>query len=457
MARWWTLRKLDSLEPTKRLAAVEKLVAEGTPDAAAHLVLALSDEDEDIRQRAADGVATFGGPETAMRCVTLLAEGDTTARACAARALGLVGGPRDCAALAERLMTEVDLIVREAAAEALERLGWKALSYEEQICFAIARRRFGAAAELGPAAIQPLLGVVFDTPWYIPQGLVGALGQLGDIAMTALLAGPESHERWDSFSPDADRVRRAWRDVQHGVGDLRDDQLNVTAEIQAPIAGTLNLATDVGAHLVDAESGATFEGGPNRLLGSFMGVAHECPSCGAPQRGLMLDELARECLTRPHRLVACAACVTFYRVPASVFAPGCLRRLATCPEPLAAALAGMPHREVLLPDWGVAIFTANARRVGDPVDLSWDGKDPCPVCRSDAGHQLEEVRLPCAGCRAELRLPTRAIRRETETIVRCKRCEASTRIPASVWCRTCQRGLLPRAIVIGMTGPAPRR
>ena len=78
--------------------------------------------------------------------------------------------------------------VRVAAAEALVRAGWQPANVAERAALAVARGRYGEAAEMGTVALDPLLWHLRYGHRLLREQVVSALGKIGDSrAVGALL------------------------------------------------------------------------------------------------------------------------------------------------------------------------------------------------------------------------------------------------------------------------------
>lgn len=112
----------------------------------------------------------------------LKAEGSMTnlgVRSSAAIALGEIGDARAIEPLVQALK-DWDRILRQFAAGALEKLGWRPRNVEEEVSYFIAKQWYGRLGEVGPAAVEILLHFLKDPDEVVKCTATQALARLKD-------------------------------------------------------------------------------------------------------------------------------------------------------------------------------------------------------------------------------------------------------------------------------------
>jgi len=71
--------------------------------------------------------------------------------------------------------------VREAAAEALVKLGWEPVNQENEIKLNIATQKWNELVKIGKPAAEPLIKLLGDNDWNVREAAARALGKIGDV------------------------------------------------------------------------------------------------------------------------------------------------------------------------------------------------------------------------------------------------------------------------------------
>ena len=179
------LLQLKSPDVTLRSDAAHALGKLADERAAAALAEALRDSDEYVRKSAVMALRRIGGPRAmeAMR----VALADRSEQVCLQAVKGL-GELRDAGAVEAliKVLARRERSLVAAATEALSRIGPEAVPHlTEAFKDRYLRRRIGTQvwrilAEMGPRAIDPLLGVLGDDNYYVRLTALTILGRIGD-------------------------------------------------------------------------------------------------------------------------------------------------------------------------------------------------------------------------------------------------------------------------------------
>jgi len=201
----------------------------------------------------------------------------------------------------------------------------------------------------------------------------------------------------------------------------------------------------MNAYITDMQ-GKRFQGTENDALGNYTSIAHECPFCGKEaSKGRSLVWIAGECIQKGHAVFPCISCSKWVKVPFQIFALGCLRKLKETPS-VQATLSTMPLKQVLNPNWGNLILTANK---GGPIDVSameWDRRGSCPGCGQDHINQVS-IQVKCVFCNNRYWVNQVNISTKGNTNVQCNECGRIMIIPPSVWCPVCGENLQASSVI----------
>ena len=119
------------------------------------IIQALREGNEIVEEYAAE-ILGVTGEEGAELLITALGEGYQPYCKIIIEALGKIGDPRAIEPL-KRMLDDEDAGIREAAAKALDRLGWKPEDKTEKARYLVAKRRWKDVVSLGEAAAAPLI------------------------------------------------------------------------------------------------------------------------------------------------------------------------------------------------------------------------------------------------------------------------------------------------------------
>jgi len=177
---WLTRYQLRSKDVASRRKAAEQLSHKPDPKALREIFIALADEDADVRRFGAEALSKLEDAEVLQGAITELKQTpDERAR------VGLTP-----------LLRHANAGVRTHAAMALEGIGWRPVTQEEQIWLAIANGQMVRAAGFGKAAIPPLESVMASSPPSLRAAAIEALGLIGaaERVLTPLLEELKSPE-----------------------------------------------------------------------------------------------------------------------------------------------------------------------------------------------------------------------------------------------------------------------
>lgn len=242
--RWWTRQQLNSPNPERRRAALERLVLRASSGLEGAALQALSDSDPLVRLGAVEALTQLT-PERALVCLTKAAgHPDPILRERSVRALACFRGHSVVETLRRALRDSGDG-VRTAAARALTTLGWRPESEAEQAAWAVARHDFNGAARFGASALESLLLAVADSSNADRRGAVLALAQIADTRATdAIISAardPDPNVKVAALEALGDLEEAAAADAARAA--LRDGNANV----RAAAAESLGRMADAGS------------------------------------------------------------------------------------------------------------------------------------------------------------------------------------------------------------------
>lgn len=147
-------------------------------DAAVPLLIDLLSEEYYVpRVNAARTLGLLGDERAVQHLKDAVSDTNPNVRAAAAEALGSFGGEELLPVLLSACVDE-DSLVRQSAAKALDRISWQPSDDDERVIYFIATRQWKKAAEIGEAAVLPLIGMLRDTDNGVMKGLTDALRSL---------------------------------------------------------------------------------------------------------------------------------------------------------------------------------------------------------------------------------------------------------------------------------------
>jgi HEAT repeat protein len=177
--QWWTLKQLKSASAKARLAAVEKLGAEGDTALIEPLTHLLSDPDATVRAASARALGRIQSEEAADPLFTCLrAEPDAEVRRAVIKAIPETGSPRGIPLLVEALGDPCGEVGWQAA-QALKALRWEPFDDAQRAALHLASNQFDAAIALGSAAIAPLIKAAQGSSFHRSIKAVEALAIVG--------------------------------------------------------------------------------------------------------------------------------------------------------------------------------------------------------------------------------------------------------------------------------------
>ena len=178
---WWNNFRAKSKDPRIRRKVIESLNLEGEVQPATIELIAagLGDEDAGVRAAAATAMGSTGNERATESLLPLLRDANPEVRRAAVMGLGQVRDGRASAAVAT-LLHDVSASVRQGAALALERMGWRPSSEEEQASYEIALGNTRAASLKGQAAVNPLLSELGDKAESLRRAAAEALEGVDD-------------------------------------------------------------------------------------------------------------------------------------------------------------------------------------------------------------------------------------------------------------------------------------
>ena len=172
-----------------RVAASEALVRIGAP-AVEPLIAALTDEDRGLRMVAVGALVDIGGPAVGPLIVALEHD-DPSVRAAVGEALVDIGRPA-----IEPLTAAVKRWdVREAAAAALDALGWSVRRDEAGAAYWVAKREWDECLLIGAPAVKPLVAALKRGDKEDRRCAAEALARIGTPSVEPLIAAVEDGGR----------------------------------------------------------------------------------------------------------------------------------------------------------------------------------------------------------------------------------------------------------------------
>ena len=162
-----------------RRNAAKALGSIGDDAAVEPLVASLGDEDSRVRKDAADALGEMGQAAVQPLVHTLNTASEQKVRWHALEALRNISVVGVIDVLIQALRDE-NLIARERAAEALERLGWEPIEQADKAPFLIVRGQWEELAKMGEEALDPTIQSLADNDPSIRWGAVWVLGEIGD-------------------------------------------------------------------------------------------------------------------------------------------------------------------------------------------------------------------------------------------------------------------------------------
>jgi HEAT repeat protein len=249
-----------------RAGAATALGAFGDPAAVVPLVVAVGDDQRDVRLAAVAALGRLGGPgavaalapllgssdlrmcEAALAALVMigaasvdslagaLKDRDSYVRARATKALGEIGGERAVEPLTATLHDRSKM-VRQAAADALDGLGWAPPKTETGAAYWVAKRDWRQCAKA--AAVEPLIAVLHDEDEAIRHSASRVLVRIGAPAVQPLV----DSLGWNEWEVESVLVEIGAPAVEPLVAHLHDEP----EERRRAIVGVLGKIADARA------------------------------------------------------------------------------------------------------------------------------------------------------------------------------------------------------------------
>jgi HEAT repeat protein len=176
---------LKDMNREARRRAGLALAGIGSP-AVPPLVVQLKEKDPELRRLVAEILVRIGPP--GLEAITsALHDPDPEVRRMVAEVLGKIGDAKATTHLLP-LLQDAFGGVRDAAARALETLGWRPDDESQTALRAVALRDWKQAIALGSQAMEPLMAAVKDADSRLAEAAVDALTKIGSAATPHLLA-----------------------------------------------------------------------------------------------------------------------------------------------------------------------------------------------------------------------------------------------------------------------------
>lgn len=179
--------------PLFRSPNVEKMKTKGDTKG---LVRALSyEKDNNVRDAAAEALKQIGNPAVEM-LITALKDDKLLIRIGSARVLGAIGNPQAIEPL-KITLNDDEKDMRQAAAEALDKLGWQPDTSKTGAVYWIIKGQWDRCAEIGEPAIEALIATLRDMDEGVRQAAVEALAKIGEQAVPPLISMFIRDENWE--------------------------------------------------------------------------------------------------------------------------------------------------------------------------------------------------------------------------------------------------------------------
>jgi HEAT repeat protein len=210
------------------------------PPAVEPLIAALEDDDWNVRWAAIEALGRIGDARSVGPLITVLGNLPSHQRETAAEALGRIGDARAVEPLIAALK---DVDVRQAAAGALDDIGWQPGQDADGAVYWIAKAQWDKCVAIGAPAVQPLTAVLKDKDDEVRWAAAKALLQIGDTrAVGPLIAALQDSDcSVREAAVDALGQIGGARAIEHLVaalkdedGDVRQAAAHALAQIGAP-------------------------------------------------------------------------------------------------------------------------------------------------------------------------------------------------------------------------------
>ena len=208
-----------------REASSDALAGIGAP-ALDLLIAALKDSDGAVRKGASEALVLMGGPAVDALVAALR---DQQLRGIASAMIGQIGDARAVGALLVALSDESDQI-RKAAADTLDLLAWSPDAGEGGAAYWAAKGQWQKCVEIGRPAVELLIGALKHHDPAVRQLAAKALGDIGDVrAVEPLIAALRGREDLRAVAATALGQIDDIRAVEPLLAALKDGASNVRA------------------------------------------------------------------------------------------------------------------------------------------------------------------------------------------------------------------------------------
>lgn len=146
--------KKDSLIRTHAADALGDI---GDTRAVDPLIKSLNDEDWQVRWGAAEALGNIGDARAVEPLINTLKDKDDSVRKRVVMALGRIGDVQAVDPLKKALKDTNSIVIRDTAADSLDKIGWKPTGDEELVIYLIAKGNWIEVVQIGKPAIKPII------------------------------------------------------------------------------------------------------------------------------------------------------------------------------------------------------------------------------------------------------------------------------------------------------------
>jgi HEAT repeat protein len=172
------IASLNDSNGVMRQAAAVALGKLGDARAVEPLFAALKDSSKLVNRAAAEALGQIGDTRAAEPLNAALKDSDETVRRAAAEALGQIGDARAAEPL-NAALKDSNSHVRKAAAGALDKIGWRPGQDESGAVYWVVKREWDKCIEIGTPAVAPLIAALKDSDGDVREAAAGALDKIG--------------------------------------------------------------------------------------------------------------------------------------------------------------------------------------------------------------------------------------------------------------------------------------
>jgi HEAT repeat protein len=191
---WLTQRQLKSKDPATRRKALQQLCDTPNPRALESLREVLQDEDPEVRQLAATALGKLRDDACLEPLLAALQDRDPDVQKAVIQGLKTFSGDKAINAILP-LLRSPDAAVRGQAAQALQMLGWRTSTDDDEIWFWTAKGQFARVVGFGDTAVPALENVLRGSPYGLCVGAIQGMSEIGGkIVVRPLLSALSSNE-----------------------------------------------------------------------------------------------------------------------------------------------------------------------------------------------------------------------------------------------------------------------